>query len=233
MKNSSPISERILFEDNHIIVIQKLPGEISQGDKTGDLCIPDLLKLYLKEKYHKPGNVFLGVVHRIDRPVGGAMVFARTSKALSRLNEAVRTGDFQKTYLAVTHGAPPQSEGEIRQFLVKNEKLNKSFVSESNDKFAKEAILKYKHVASSDRYNLLEVDLLTGRHHQIRVQLASMGCIIKGDLKYGAPRSNPDGSISLIAWKLEFKHPVSKEMMEFRAKLPDEEPWRSLGKNLL
>ncbi len=232
MKNSSPITERILFEDNHIIVVQKMPGEISQGDKTGDPSIPDLLKLHLKKKYNKPGNVFLGVVQRIYRPVGGVMVFARTSKALSRLNDAVRTGKFNKTYLAVTHGVPPESEGQLKHLLAKNQKLNKSFVSDSNDKFAKEAILNYRHIASSDRYHLIEVDLLTGRHHQIRVQLAASGCIIKGDLKYNAPRSNPDGSISLMAWKLEFEHPVSKEMMEFRAKLPDEEPWQTLGEEL-
>lgn len=232
MKNSSPIEKRILYEDNHIIVVQKLPGEISQGDKTGDPSIPDLLKLYLKKKYNKPGNVFLGVVHRIDRPVGGVMVFARTSKALSRLNDAVRTGKFQKTYLAITHGAPPEPEGQLKHYLAKNQKLNKSFVTDSKNKFAKEAILNYRHIASSNHYHLIEVNLLTGRHHQIRVQLAASGCIIKGDLKYNAPHSNPDGSISLIAWKLKFEHPISKEMMEFTAKLPDEEPWKSLGKYL-
>ncbi|MBN2729926.1 MAG: RluA family pseudouridine synthase [Bacteroidales bacterium] len=232
MGKAPSIADRILFEDNHIIVFQKLPGEISQGDKTGDLSLPDLLKTYIKNKYNKPGNVFLGVVHRIDRPVGGVMVFARTSKALGRLNESVRNGDFRKTYLAVTYKAPEQTEGEIRQYLVKNQKLNKSFLSNEKDAQAKEAILKYKLLASSDRYHLIEVDLLTGRHHQIRVQLASMGCIIKGDLKYNAPRSNPDGSISLYAYKLDLVHPVSKEKMQFTAKLPKEEPWLSLSKSL-
>lgn len=232
MGKTISIADRILFEDNHIIVIQKLPGEISQGDKTGDPSIPDLLKAYIKTKYNKPGNVFLGVVHRIDRPVGGVMVFARTSKALSRLNDAVRTGKFQKTYLAVTYATPPEPEGQLKHLLAKNQKLNKSFVTDSKDKFAKEAILNYKHIASSDRYHLIEVDLLTGRHHQIRVQLASVGCIIKGDLKYGAPRSNPDGSISLMAWKLDLIHPVSKEKMQFTAKFPKDEPWKSLSKSL-
>ncbi|PKP01909.1 MAG: RNA pseudouridine synthase [Bacteroidetes bacterium HGW-Bacteroidetes-6] len=232
MENKPDLKSRILFEDNHILVVQKLPGEMSQGDKTGDTPLPDLLKLYLKEKYNKPGAVFLGVVHRLDRPVGGVMVFARTSKALERLNEAFREGKSRKTYLAVTTGKPSPESGELRNLLTRNEKLNKSFIADAPSAFTKEAILNYQWKGGSDRYSLIEIELLTGRHHQIRVQLAHMGCIIKGDLKYGAKRSNPDGSLSLLAWKLSFPHPVTKELLSFTAPLPNEQPWIELGKYL-
>lgn len=203
---------------------------MSQGDKTGDTPLPDLLKLYLKEKYKKPGDVFLGVVHRLDRPVGGVMVFARTSKALERLNEAFRAGTAHKTYLAVTTGNPTPESGELRNLLSRNEKLNKSFVTDIPSAHTKEAVLRYAFKGNSERYSLLEIELLTGRHHQIRAQLAHIGCIIKGDLKYGAKRSNPDGSLSLLAWKLSFPHPTTKEMLSFSAPLPDVQPWIELGK---
>lgn len=224
------IIKRILFEDNHILVVHKLPGEISQRDKSGDRSLPDLLKSYIKDKYNKPGDVFLGVVHRIDRPVGGVMVFARTSKALSRLNEAIRNREFNKYYLALTLNKPKNIKGELKHLLVKNQKLNKSYVAKENNPNAKEARLLYEHLGSSDRYHLLKIDLLTGRHHQIRVQLAAENCIIKGDLKYNAPRSNPDGNISLFSWKLNFPHPISKERLSFYAPIPEIEPWKSLKK---
>lgn len=227
------LSKRILFEDNHILVIHKLAGEISQRDKTGDRSLPDLLKSYIKDKYNKPGDVFLGVVHRIDRPVGGVMVFARTSKALSRLNDSIRNRDFNKYYLALTLNKPQNSKGELIHLLVKNQKLNKSFIAKENSPNAKEARLLYEHLGSSDRYHLLKIDLLTGRHHQIRVQLAAEGCIIKGDLKYNAPRSNPDGNISLFSWELNFPHPISKERLSFHAPIPEIEPWKSLKKYIV
>jgi 23S rRNA pseudouridine1911/1915/1917 synthase len=211
---------KILYEDNHIIVVEKLPGEIVQGDKTGDLSLLDKIKNYLKIKYNKPGNVYLGLVHRLDRPVGGVIVYAKTSKAASRLSKLMQTDDVKKTYLAVTYNKPPLDNGTLIHYLYKNQKQNKSYVIDENSsqkiikqKKAKKAILTYKYLGSSNNYHLLEINLITGRHHQIRCQLASIGCIIKGDLKYGAPRSNKDGSISLWASKLEFKHPVRDEIM--------------------
>ncbi|MGD9494075.1 MAG: RluA family pseudouridine synthase [Bacteroidales bacterium] len=230
MSETNSIKSRILYEDNHVIVLQKLHGEISQGDKTGDLSLPDLLKAYIKEKYHKPGEVFLGVVHRLDRPVGGVMVFARTSKALERLNESFREGKARKTYLAVTCAKPAPEAAELKNNLERNEKLNKSFIVDTPSKFSKEAILRYRWLGSSDRYSLVEIELLTGRHHQIRAQLAHIGCIIKGDLKYGAKRSNPDGNLSLLSWKLTFPHPTTKEILSFTASLPDVQPWIELSK---
>lgn len=214
----------VLYEDNHLIIINKSGSEIVQSDKTGDVSLEDSLKLWIKEKYHKPGNVFLGVAHRLDRPVSGVVVFARTSKALTRLNEMFRNGEVHKTYLAIVKNAPRQPEGTLEQYLVRNEQQNKSYVYDRERPGAKKAILHYRLVGRSDRYCLLEVDLKTGRHHQIRCQLAAMGCPIKGDLKYGFPRSNPGGGISLHARKISFIHPVSKELIEVTAPFPEDEP---------
>lgn len=202
---------RVVYEDNHIIIVEKQPGEIVQGDKTGDSPLSDAVKAYLKEKYNKPGNVFCGVVHRIDRPVGGLVIFAKTSKALARLNEMLKKGEIHKTYWALVEGSPAKSEGTLENYLVSNGRINKTFIAKADDPEAKKAVLKYHVVATGDRYSILEVNLLTGRKHQIRCQLANAGNPIKGDLKYGAKRSNRDGSISLQAHKIEFIHPVSKQ----------------------
>lgn len=240
----------VLYEDNHIIIVNKESGEIVQGDKTGDTPLSDIVKAYIKERYHKPGNVFLGVVHRLDRPVQGLVLFAKTSKALTRLNDMFRekNDDLKKTYWAIVptqnhlaaHNSPPQGGAEgglplplgegageryLRHWLVRNEQKNKSFATpyvegRAAPRGAKLATLRYRPIAHSERYTLLEIQLLTGRHHQIRCQLAAIGCPIKGDLKYGAPRSNPDGSISLLARRLEFTHPVSKEHIIVEAPLP-------------
>ena len=198
-----------LYEDNHIIIVSKRSGEIVQGDKTGDVPLSDTVGAYLKEKYNKPGNVFVGVPHRLDRPVSGLVVLAKTSKALSRLNDMFRVGSVDKRYLAIVKNRPAAPEGELVNWLVRNEKQNRSYAYDREVPDSKKAILRYRLVASSVNYNLLEVELLTGRHHQIRCQLAKMGCPIKGDLKYGAERSNPDGSISLHAFHVTFEHPVS------------------------
>ena len=222
---------RILYEDNHIIVAYKSSGEIVQGDKTGDRPLADMVKQYIKEKYNKPGDVFLGVVHRLDRPVAGLVVFARTSKALTRLNEMFRKGEVHKTYWAITIQRPQADEGTIEGWITRNEKLNKSFHHNREVPDSKHAMLNYQYLDSSDRYHLLKVNLLTGRHHQIRCQLAAIGCPIKGDLKYGAPRSNPDGSISLLARRIEFVHPVSKVPIDIIAPLPDDRLWREIAKN--
>lgn len=219
----------VIYEDNHILVVNKAPGEIVQGDKTGDTPLVDTLKLWLKEKYNKPGNVFCGVVHRLDRPVGGLVVFAKTSKALTRLNEMFRNGDVLKTYWALSRNKPSRPEGELRHWLTSIEKSNKSFVSDKPKDGAKEARLRYRLLGSSDRYNLIEVQLLTGRKHQIRVQLSSIGCPIKGDLKYGDKRSNPDGSISLLARHIEFVHPVSGKQISLDAPLPDDALWQAFA----
>ncbi len=221
----------VLYEDNHVIVVNKKSGEIVQGDKTGDVPLSDIVKAWIKEKYQKPGNVFLGVVHRLDRPVQGVVVFAKTSKALSRLNDMFRTSDVHKTYWALTKNCPRQMEGTLEHWLVRNEKQNKSYAYDRERPNAKKALLHYKVIGRSDRYTLIEVQLMTGRHHQIRCQLASMGCPIKGDLKYGADRSNPDGSISLLARKVEFIHPVSKKPISVVAPLPDDNLWKSFEKN--
>ena len=210
----------VIYEDNHIIVVNKAPGEIVQGDKTGDKPLSEYIKEYLKEKYDKPGNVFCGVVHRIDRPVGGLVIFAKTSKALERLNRMLREGEIHKTYWALVEGTPEKPESTIKNFLKSDGRLNKTFVSSEKDQEAKESILKYKTISNGDRYTLLEVELITGRKHQIRVQLSNMGNPIKGDLKYGARRSNPDGSISLLAKKITFVHPVSKQLIELEAPIP-------------
>ena len=219
-----------LYEDNHIIIVSKRSGEIVQGDKTGDEPLSETVKQYIKEKYHKPGNVFLGVVHRLDRPVWGLVVFAKTSKALTRLNKMFKEGQVHKTYWAITKNAPPEEEGVLTDWLVRNERQNKSYAHPQEVPNAKKAVLKYRVIAHSDRYHLIEVNLLTGRHHQIRCQLANMGCAIKGDLKYGAPRSNPDGSISLLARRITFVHPVSKENIVVEAPLlPNDNLWEALA----
>lgn len=219
-----------LYEDNHIIIVSKRSGEIVQGDKTGDEPLSETVKQYIKEKYHKPGNVFLGVVHRLDRPVWGLVVFAKTSKALTRLNKMFKEGQVHKTYWAITKNAPPAEEGVLTDWLVRNERQNKSYAHPQEVPNAKKAVLKYRVIAHSDRYHLIEVKLLTGRHHQIRCQLANMGCAIKGDLKYGAPRSNPDGSISLLARRITFVHPVSKENIVVEAPLPpNDKLWEALA----
>lgn len=210
----------IVYEDNHIIVVNKRPGEIVQGDKTGDEPLVETLKKDLKERYAKPGNVFCGVVHRLDRPVGGLVVFAKTSKALARLNEMFRNGEVHKTYWAISRNRPKDDSGELKHYITTVEKNNKSYASPTPRQGAKEARLRYRLLASTERYNLIEVELLTGRKHQIRVQMSAIGCPIKGDLKYGDKRSNPDGSISLLARHIEFVHPVSKELISLNAPVP-------------
>ena len=219
----------IVYEDNHLIIVYKHSGEIVQGDKTGDVPLSEDVKCYLKEKYQKPGNVFLGVVHRLDRPVAGLVVFAKTSKALTRLNKMFRDGEVHKTYWAITKNLPPQSEGTLTHWLVRNEKQNKSYAYDHEVPHSKKAILKYRLIGQSDHYCLLEVNLMTGRHHQIRCQLAHMGCPIKGDLKYGAQRSNPDGSICLLANHVEFVHPVSKQLISLDSPLPEDKLWQVWG----
>lgn len=216
----------IVYEDNHLIIVYKHSGEIVQGDKTGDVPLSEDVKCYLKEKYQKPGNVFLGVVHRLDRPVAGLVVFAKTSKALTRLNKMFRDGEVHKTYWAITKNLPPQPEGTLTHWLVRNEKQNKSYAYDHEVPHSKKAILKYRLIGQSDHYCLLEVNLMTGRHHQIRCQLAHMGCPIKGDLKYGAQRSNPDGSICLLAHHVEFVHPVSKQLISLDSPLPEDKLWQ-------
>ena len=220
----------VLYEDNHIIIINKAAGEIVQGDKTGDESLCDTMKAYIKEKYAKPGNVFIGLPHRLDRPVSGVVVFAKTSKALERLNRMFSEGSVKKIYWALTKGIPVPAEAELESWILRNEKMNKSFSYPKEVKGSKRAVLHYRLAAASQNYNLIEVELKTGRHHQIRCQLSSIGCPIKGDLKYGAQRSNPDGSISLHARYIEFVHPVSKELIAVTAPLPKDRLWQSFGK---
>ena len=238
----------VIYEDNHIIIVNKQSGEIVQGDKTGDRPLSDIVKDYIKEKYQKPGAVFLGVAHRLDRPVSGLVVFARTSKALARLNKMFAEGEVHKTYWAIVAKSPKLGDNRglnkhkadgssdpqppnlggfvtLEHWLVRNEKQNKSYAYDHERPNAKKAILRFRAIGQSERYTLLEVNLMTGRHHQIRCQLAAMGCPIKGDLKYGAPRSNPDGSISLMARRVEFIHPVSKEPIVVAAPLPHDTLW--------
>lgn len=219
----------VLYEDNHLMVVNKEPGEIVQGDKTGDEPLVETLKRWLKEKYGKPGNVFLGVVHRLDRPVGGVVVFAKTSKALTRLNEMFRKGEVHKTYWALTRNKPTLPAARLVNWITTVEKTNKSTAHARPVAGAKEAALSYAHRASSDRYNLLEVNLETGRKHQIRVQLSAAGMPVKGDLKYGDKRSNPDGSISLLARRIRFEHPVSHEMIDITAPLPSDKLWQAFS----
>ena len=223
---------QVLYEDNHIIAVTKTCHEIVQGDKTGDTPLSEIVKAYIKEKYQKPGEVFLGVTHRLDRPTTGVVLFARTSKALSRLNEMFKSHEkIKKTYWAIVQSPPPTSQGRLENYLWRNEKQNKSFVVKPGTKDAKHAALSYKVIAQSERYTLLEINLETGRHHQIRCQLAAIGCPIKGDLKYGAKRSNPDGGISLHARKIHFIHPVSKQPVTITAPVPDDNLWHTLETN--
>lgn len=223
----------IIYEDNHLIVINKKAGTLVQGDKTGDTPLNDQVKAYIKVKYNKSGDVFLGTVHRLDRPTSGIVLFARTSKALTRMNELFKNKDIQKTYWAVTESAPNKKNGACIDYLLKNEKQNKSYVKSESTPKAKRAELTYRLIGKGDNYSFIEVAPATGRHHQIRVQLSTMGCIIKGDLKYGARRSNKDGSIHLHARKLEFVHPVKKEPVTITAVPPNDALWNefvSLGK---
>lgn len=223
---------KVLYEDNHIIAVSKTCHEIVQGDKTGDMPLSEIVKAYIKEKYQKPGEVFLGVTHRLDRPTTGVVLFARTSKALSRLNEMFKSHEkIKKTYWAIVQSPPPTPQGRLENYLWRNEKQNKSFVVKPDSKDAKHAVLSYKTIAQSERYTLLEINLETGRHHQIRCQLSAIGSPIKGDLKYGAKRSNPDGGISLHARKIEFIHPVSKVSISIIAPVPDDTLWRELELN--
>lgn len=228
----------LLYEDNHIIAVSKTCHEIVQGDKTGDTPLSETVKAYIKEKYQKPGEVFLGVTHRLDRPTTGVVLFARTSKALTRLNEMFKSHDkIRKTYWAIVESEAVRRYGyeamRLENYLLRNEKQNKSFVVKPGTKEAKYAALSYKVVAQSERYTLLEINLETGRHHQIRCQLAAIGCPIKGDLKYGAKRSNPDGGISLHARKIEFVHPVSKLPIAITAPVPNDTLWHALEKDAL
>ncbi len=210
--------DQILYEDNHLMAVNKLPGQICQGDKTGDAALTDLVKAFIKERDHKPGQVYCGLIHRIDRPVSGVVLLAKTSKALSRMVDKVRTRDFEKHYWAVVRNAPPRREAVLENWLVKREQLNKSYCVSNGQPGAKLARLTYREIAVSEGgYHLLDINLHTGRHHQIRCQLANIGCPIKGDLKYGAPRSNPDGSISLHARQITFQHPVRDELVTITA----------------
>jgi 23S rRNA pseudouridine1911/1915/1917 synthase len=221
----------VLYEDNHIIIVNKAPGEIVQGDKTGDKPLSERVKEYLKAKYNKPGNVFCGVTHRLDRPTSGIVIFAKTSKALSRLNAMFKNNEIDKIYWAVVKNLPEKGEATLVHYLVKNERTNKSVAYDVEKPNTKKSVLHYKVIARSQYYSLLEVDLETGRHHQIRCQLSKIGSPIKGDLKYGAERSNPDGSISLHARKIAFTHPVSKEKIEAVAPTPDDALWKALLNN--
>lgn len=219
----------VVYEDNHLIIVSKVTGEIVQGDKTGDTPLSETVKEYIKEAYARPGNVFLGVVHRLDRPVSGLVLFARTSKALPRLNTMFANGDIHKTYWAIVKNQPPKQEDTLTHWIVRNEKQNKSYAYDREVPNSKKAVLDYKVIAMSDNYYLIEVNLHTGRHHQIRCQLAKIGCPIKGDLKYGSKRSNPDGSISLLSRKMEFIHPVSKKEIAVEAPLPNDNLWKSFN----
>jgi 23S rRNA pseudouridine1911/1915/1917 synthase len=215
----------ILYEDNHLIAVYKKSSDLAQGDKTGDASIDSEVKKYIEQKYNKPGAAFLGLVHRLDRPVSGIILFARTSKALARLNEMFKTRQMKKIYLAIVKERPPEDEATITHFLKKNEPQNKTYVYDTKVKESKEASLSYRLIGRSEKYYLLEIELHTGRHHQIRAQLAKIGCPVKGDLKYGFPRSNEDGSISLLARRLEFIHPVKKEPVTITAHFPEGDIW--------
>lgn len=220
---------KVLYEDNHIIIVYKEAGEIVQGDKTGDEPLSEIVKRWIKDKYQKPGNVFLGIVHRLDRPVSGLVVFAKTSKALTRLNNMFRNGEVHKTYWAIVTRPPFEKEATLTDWLVRNERQNKSYAYNHQVPTSKKSILHYKVINQSERYTLLEINLMTGRHHQIRCQLSNMDCPIKGDLKYGAQRSNSDGSISLLSHRIEFIHPVSKENICVESQLPNDNLWQAIG----
>jgi len=224
---SNKANLEVLFEDNHIVIVNKRAGDIVQGDKTGDKPLSDVVKEYIKEKYNKPGNVFLGVVHRLDRPTSGVIIFARTSKALERTNKMLRDKTISKTYWAVVKNHPKKEKDTLVNYLKKNPKNNKSTVFAKETDGSKKAILHYKVLKKLENYSLLEIDLETGRHHQIRAQLSSIGSVIKGDLKYGAARSNKDGSIHLHARKIAFIHPVNKENISLTAPPPDEVIWNA------
>jgi 23S rRNA pseudouridine1911/1915/1917 synthase len=221
---------QIIYEDNHLLVVNKSCSEIVQGDKTGDVSLLDTLKLYIKEKYKKPGDVFLGLVHRLDRPTSGLVIYARTSKALARMNLQFQQKTLKKKYWAVVDSLPPEKTGKLTHYLIKNETQNKSYAFDFPKKGSKEASLSYQYLASSDKFHLLEIELHTGRHHQIRVQLGTIGCKIKGDMKYGYPRSNPDAGIHLHARYLEFKHPVKDEILKLVAPVPDDSLWQFFEK---
>ncbi|WP_422860119.1 RluA family pseudouridine synthase [Flagellimonas sp. S174] len=226
IQRSIPSNLQVLYEDNHLIIVNKRPGDIVQGDKTGDIPLSEVVKEYLKIKYNKPGNVFLGVVHRLDRPTSGIVVFARTSKALPRLNALFSQGKTKKTYWAMVKKSPQKTTDTLIHWLVRNPKQNKSYAHASEVPNSKKAILSYRILNELDNYTLLEIDLKTGRHHQIRAQLAAIDCHIKGDLKYGAQRSNPNGSIHLHARSLEFEHPVKKEPVQCIAPTPKDPLWK-------
>lgn len=223
--NSTKENLQVLFEDNHLIIVNKKAGDITQGDKTGDKPLSDIVKEYVKDKYNKPGKVFIGTVHRLDRPTSGVVVFARTSKALERLNKMLREKTINKTYWALVKTQPNKTSDTLINFLKKDTKKNKSFVYKKEIEGSKKAILHYKVIKKLENYFLVEIDLETGRHHQIRTQLAHIGSTVKGDLKYGFPRSNKDGSISLHARKIKFTHPVSKEEIEITAPTPKNVIW--------
>jgi 23S rRNA pseudouridine1911/1915/1917 synthase len=222
---------RVIYEDNHIIAVNKSCSEIVQGDATGDIPLSETVKQWLKAKYNKRGNVFVGVTHRLDRPVSGLVLFAKTSKALSRLNEMFRDGKIKKTYWAIVKNPPKKNEGELTHYLLRNVRQNKSYVYDFEKPGSKKAILSYRLIARSEHYYLLEINLKTGRHHQIRCQLAHIGSPVKGDLKYGFDRSNPDGGISLHARKIGFIHPVSQEDLELTAPVPNDKLWQNFEKN--
>ena len=215
----------IIYEDNHIIAVNKTNSDIVQSDKTGDKSLADMVKAYIKEKYNKPGDVFLGIVHRLDRPVSGVVIFARTSKALTRLNRMFAEKDIRKTYWAIVKNRPPEIEEELHHYIGKNEEKNRASVSIKPRPGFKEAVLRYKVMSASNNYYLLEIELMTGRHHQIRAQLARIGCPIRGDLKYGYPRSNPDASICLHSYKVSFEHPTLKTNVTVTAPMPSGMPW--------
>lgn len=225
------LEERILYIDNHLIIVNKLPGELTQGDETGDRTLADDIKDYLKVKFDKPGNVFLGIVHRLDRPTSGAMIYARTDKALSRMSKLFKTAGVKKTYWAAVDKLPPQNEGYLVNELVRDSKKNKSFVVREKTPGSQEARLRYKVIGSSKSFHLLEIELETGRHHQIRAQLAALGIHIKGDLKYGFPRSDPNGGIHLHARKIEFDHPVTGEHIVVIARPPKDPVWDFFADN--
>lgn len=222
---STPQNLQVLYEDNHLIIVNKRPGDIVQGDKTGDVPLSEVVKEYIKKKYDKPGNVYLGVVHRLDRPTSGIVLFAKTSKALPRLNKLFKDKDAQKTYWAIVKNAPPKQQDTLVHFMKRNPKQNKSYAHTKEVPESKKAILEYHLVKELNNYYLLEIDLQTGRHHQIRSQLSTIGCPVKGDLKYGFDRSNKDGSIHLHARKLVFEHPVKKERLEIIAPPPQDPLW--------
>lgn len=219
------LEDRILYEDNHLIIVNKLPGEIVQGDKTGDVTLCEDIKSYLKEKYNKPGNVYLGIPHRLDRPTSGIVVYCKTDKALSRMNQAFKDGTVDKTYLAITDHGLADKRGKLVHYIYRDTKKNKSFAYKDEKPGTQMAVLEYQELAQSERYTMLAIHLLTGRHHQIRAQLAASGVHIKGDLKYGFPRSNEDGSICLHSYKIVFEHPVTKEKISVTAPLPQSTLW--------